>query len=69
VKEAIVQVAKRLGNTPAISRKCYVHPSLIDAYVAGRFTLPRARRVGLSADEAATLAFLTRKAPGKRRAR
>jgi DNA topoisomerase-1 len=28
-------VAEALGNTPAISRKSYVHPALIDAVKAG----------------------------------
>ncbi|HXA28461.1 MAG TPA: DNA topoisomerase IB [Candidatus Angelobacter sp.] len=35
VKEAIDRVAKLLGNTPAIARKCYVHPDVIDAYMDG----------------------------------
>ncbi len=25
----------RLGNTPAVCRKCYVHPAVIDAYLDG----------------------------------
>ena len=32
VSNAIKQVAERLGNTPAICRKCYVHPCVIQAY-------------------------------------
>lgn len=32
VVEAIKTVAQRLGNTPSICRKCYVHPSIIDSY-------------------------------------
>jgi DNA topoisomerase-1 len=35
VKEAIECVAKQLGNTAAIARKCYVHPDVIDAYMDG----------------------------------
>jgi DNA topoisomerase-1 len=35
LKEAIHQVALRLGNTPAICRKCYVHPELISAFQLG----------------------------------
>ena len=27
--------AKRLGNTRAVCRKCYVHPAVIDAYLDG----------------------------------
>jgi DNA topoisomerase I len=32
---AIESVARQLGNTPTISRKCYVHPAVIDAYLDG----------------------------------
>lgn len=35
VVQAIEHVAARLGNTPAICRKCYVHPAIIDAYLDG----------------------------------
>ncbi len=31
--EAIGQVARRLGNTAAICRKCYIHPDVIDAHM------------------------------------
>jgi DNA topoisomerase-1 len=32
---AIETVADRLGNTPAVCRKCYIHPAVIEAYMAG----------------------------------
>jgi DNA topoisomerase-1 len=32
---AIEKVAKQLGNTPAICRKCYVHPEILTAYMSG----------------------------------
>lgn len=35
VVEAIDSVASRLGNTRTICRNCYVHPAVIDAYLAG----------------------------------
>ncbi len=35
-KAAIVKVASRLGNTPTICRKCYVHPHVLSAYLDGR---------------------------------
>jgi len=35
VVEAIESVAKRLGNTPAVCRKCYVHPGIVNAYLDG----------------------------------
>ena len=33
--EAIDQVAARLGNTPTICRKCYIHPAVIAAFEFG----------------------------------
>lgn len=32
---AIASVAQRLGNTPAVCRKCYVHPAVLDCYLQG----------------------------------
>ena len=34
LKTAICAVARLLGNTPAVCRKCYVHPAILEAYVA-----------------------------------
>jgi DNA topoisomerase I len=33
VMRAIESVAERLGNTPSVCRKCYVHPAVIEAYL------------------------------------
>lgn len=35
IVQAVETVAKRLGNTPTICRKCYVHPAVIEAYLEG----------------------------------
>jgi DNA topoisomerase-1 len=35
VVAAIESVAKRLGNTPAICRKCYIHPEVLNSYLDG----------------------------------
>jgi DNA topoisomerase-1 len=35
VKDAITAVSKILGNTPAICRKCYVHPAVLETYLDG----------------------------------
>ena len=35
VVEAIKSVAERLGNTPSVCRKCYVHPAVLEAYLGG----------------------------------
>ncbi|TCZ61320.1 DNA topoisomerase IB [Roseicella aquatilis] len=39
VRRAIEQVAQRLGNTPTICRKCYVHPGVLDCYLDGDLAL------------------------------
>lgn len=61
LKEIIRQVADELGNTPAICRKCYVHPRVMEAFLAGNLRgLRKARkRRNLSAEEATLLAFLS----------
>jgi DNA topoisomerase I len=33
--QAIEKVAGRLGNTPAVCRKCYIHPVVMDSYLEG----------------------------------
>jgi DNA topoisomerase-1 len=35
VVQAIEQVARDLGNTPAVCRACYVHPAILDAHLDG----------------------------------
>jgi DNA topoisomerase-1 len=64
VVEAIKAAAEHLGNTPAICRKSYVHPQVLDAYFDGTlldaFELgtPKDAAAGLSLDEAIVLALL-----------
>jgi DNA topoisomerase-1 len=53
VRAAIEEVADRLGNTPAICRKCYIHPEIMAAYLAGALAF----RIGKS-EERAVLRFL-----------
>ncbi len=43
IAEAIKQVAGRLGNTPSVCRKCYVHPAVLEAYLGGT-TMTAARK-------------------------
>jgi DNA topoisomerase-1 len=53
VVEAVESVAKRLGNTKAVCRKCYIHPAVLDAYMDGSMletVSDRARRVARRAD-------------------
>ncbi|MDR5754814.1 MULTISPECIES: DNA topoisomerase IB [unclassified Caballeronia] len=65
----IKEVSKLLRNTPAVCRKCYVHPAVIEAFEAGELAdaLPASRRHGLKTDEAALAIFLEKDT--KRRAR
>jgi DNA topoisomerase I len=63
IRTALHQVAMRLGNTVAICRKCYVHPSVLEAYGTGELRLRRlvTKDGALRPDEAATLRFLQRR--------
>ena len=36
VVTAIESVAKMLGNTPTVCRRCYVHPAILDGYLSGQ---------------------------------
>jgi DNA topoisomerase-1 len=35
IVRAIESVSKKLGNTPSVCRKCYVHPVILEAYLDG----------------------------------
>jgi len=61
---AIVEVASRLGNTPTICRKCYIHPDIVAAHADGELVegLRGREAGGLSAEEAAVLRLLERRA-------
>jgi DNA topoisomerase I len=72
VVAAIRTVADTLGNTPAISRKSYVHPLVIGLYVDRGLTiagyLHRRRKVWrLSREESALTRFLDEHFPDRRR--
>jgi DNA topoisomerase-1 len=66
VRTAIEKVAARLGNTPAVCRRCYVHPEVIDSYMSETLVLQIEHEVerelrsvaGLRPEEALVLAFL-----------
>jgi DNA topoisomerase-1 len=67
VVQAIESVAKKLGNTPTICRKCYVHPAVIESYLDGTMLTALRRRAqqelkedlhALRPEEAAVLALL-----------
>ncbi len=60
IKHAVELTAKRLGNTPSVCRKSYVHPAVLDHYTDDRrLDLPDAPVTpGLDADESRVLAYL-----------
>ena len=64
LREAIEHVAAELGNTPAVCRKCYVHPAVMAGYLDGSLLRAMARsckgRRYFDAAEAAVLAYLVR---------
>jgi DNA topoisomerase-1 len=53
VVEAIKAVAQRLGNTPSVCRKCYVHPAVLECYMTGALANGRKPRTEKVCDEAA----------------
>jgi DNA topoisomerase I len=67
LRAAIETVASRLGNTPTICRKCYIHPEILSAYTEGALMLRikqkaeselRDKLGSLKPEEAAVLALL-----------
>ena len=66
IVQAIESVAKKLGNTKAVCRKCYIHPAVIQSYTDGSLLRALRRRLkkeindsqGLEAEEAAVLKLL-----------
>jgi DNA topoisomerase I len=78
VKQAIERVASRLGNTPTICRKCYVHPEILNGYLEQNLALEiaeeaqeelREELANLRPEEGAVLAMLlNRLKSGERKA-
>lgn len=72
VLHAVETVSKLLGNTPAMCRKCYIHPAIFEGYLDGSLAealqaraeqtleADRAQGSALSAEEVAVVAFLGR---------
>ncbi|MDB5409547.1 MAG: topoisomerase [Rhodospirillales bacterium] len=67
VLRAIEAVAMMLGNTPAICRKCYIHPAILDGYLDGSLSASlkaraeeelRENLAGMKPEEVAVVAFL-----------
>jgi len=67
VVRAVERVAKHLGNTPAVCRRCYIHPEIFEGFLDGTLLATLAAKTGaylieeiegMSAEEAAVAAFL-----------
>ncbi|HBI44809.1 MAG TPA: hypothetical protein DDY78_18440 [Planctomycetales bacterium] len=67
VVAAVEATARRLGNTVAVCRKCYIHPAVVEAYLDGSlaeaFSKPMRKKHaaapnGLRDEEAVVLVFL-----------
>lgn len=67
LRSAIEKVSARLGNTPTICRKCYIHPEVLNSYMDGNLVLElksqaeselRSAVGNLKPEEAAVLALL-----------
>jgi DNA topoisomerase-1 len=74
LRAAVENVAARLGNTPTICRKCYVHPEVLTSYLDGSLLLKIKKAVErelrdelseLQPEEAAVLAMLRDASPQK----
>ena len=70
VLRAVESVAKSLGNTPSICRKCYIHPAIFEGYLDGSLlegvkaradAALGAHCANLTADEHAVMAYLDRR--------
>ena len=71
VTHAVAAVAERLRNTPAVCRSCYIHPAVVEVYLASALRGPRELSPGsagatLRPEERALLALLTRNRPRRR---
>jgi DNA topoisomerase-1 len=59
LKKVVGAVAERLGNTPTICRKCYIHPEVLLAYAEGRLS-------GISAKTTARALHMLLRKPRRR---
>jgi DNA topoisomerase I len=70
ITQAIENVARQLGNTPAICRKCYIHPAIVESYMEGTMIEGLRQRASeqyarvlhrLKPEEAAVIALVQRR--------
>jgi DNA topoisomerase I len=77
IARAIELVSRKLGNTPSICKKCYVHPSILAGYVEGSLSgvfrpqtqkIPSGQSRWLTPGEAAVLNLLQQQSTASRAA-
>lgn len=78
IAQAVKRVARQLGNTPAVCRRSYIHPEIVNAYLDGSLIRSLTARIearlkrdldGLSEQEVAVLVVLQRRLRREQRAR
>jgi DNA topoisomerase-1 len=74
IVRAVEKVARHLGNTPAVCRRCYIHPAILDGYIDGTLLEALAAKTDtylkeniehMSPEEAAVTAFLRLRLAGE----
>jgi DNA topoisomerase-1 len=74
IVRAVEKVARHLGNTPAVCRRCYIHPAILDGYVDGTLLEALAAKTDaylkenvehMSPEETAVTAFLRLRLAGE----
>src|SRR5436305_2570627 len=74
IVRAVEKVARHLGNTPAVCRRCYIHPAILDGYVDGTLLEALPAKIDaylkeniehMTPEEAAVTAFLRLRRAGR----
>jgi DNA topoisomerase-1 len=64
VREAVIEIAEELANTPTVCRTSYVHDAVIAAFEAGALKRPRSRKARSLAMQAELLARIVARHAG-----
>jgi DNA topoisomerase-1 len=66
VNRVVKEVAAQLGNTPAVCRRSYIHPRVIDGFMEGELAGALGRAIRRGGAETAVVAYLERVEPTTR---
>jgi DNA topoisomerase-1 len=60
IRSIAKEISRELANTPAITRKSYIHPAIVEAFQGGQLATPRRRRCrrGLNNAETELIRFI-----------